>query len=376
MDTLEPTDGEDLIGRIVALASDWANDAELDTIGLASLIDEVDLPARQYKLCLDALEAAGIRIVDSVDEEDDDEAWGPPVDGFGAFLQRTRHNILSFEEEQALGQRMERGLLAKRALAEHPDLDESAATEFRRRARDGNEAANELVSHNLRLVHSIAKLFAAYQSPGLDNEDLIQEGWTGLAHAVERWEYRRGLKFSTYGTWWIRQAMSRAIADRGATVRLPVHSREALNQILKAESQLLSRGEHPTNEALASACALPEEKVRDLLKWRSRLTSLDRLVDLGHPSVDVDRTLEDNPEHFAEIAMLASAIHHALDQLPERESDILRRRFGFDGMPVETLEEIGLRYNLTRERVRQLESKALSRLKPLTISLHDFAEGD
>jgi RNA polymerase primary sigma factor len=374
----EGSDAEDdPLGRLVALAINWAEDGRLDKTLLESLLDEVDLPADDYRAALGALEAAGVRVIDSPErwtESRDKDEPGPPVDGFGAFLRRTEHDILSFEEEQALGVRMEQGQLAASALALHPDLDAGTSREFRRRVCDGKVAADELVSHNLRLVHSIAKLFSSFESPGLDREDLIQEGWTGLAHAVEKWDYHRGLKFSTYATWWIRQVMSRAVADKGSSVRLPVHSREALNHILGIEARLLARGDHPTIQQLAAECEMPEEKVRQLLSWRNRLTSLDRLTELGAPDIDRDRSFEDEPEHFAELALLVDRIHGALDQLPVRQAEVIRMRFGLEGRPRQTLEEIGELLGVTRERVRQIEVRALKKLKLSTPQLESYAE--
>jgi RNA polymerase primary sigma factor len=361
-------DEDDPVVRLVTLALDWADGGIIDRYALTTLLDEVDLPARSYRQALAALDSAGIHVVEDDDDAIDDDNTAS-VDGFGAFMRRTQHTILSFDEEQELGRRMERGRLADRLLAEHADMDEVYASDFRRSVRDGREAANELVSHNLRLVHSIAKLFSSYESPGLDREDLIQEGWGGLAHAVEKWDYRRELKFSTYGTWWIRQAMSRAVADRGFTVRLPVHARDTLNKILKAEAMILSAGDRPTIEAIAKASEIPVPTVRNLLSWRNRLTSLDLLIELGGRGADFDRTKEDDPEHFVEITLFNDAMHTAVQRLPPKEADIIRRRFGLDGAPVETLEQIGLTYNVTRERIRQIESKALVMLRGFTRGL-------
>ena len=359
---------DDPVVRLVTLALDWADNATIDRFTLTTLLDEVDLPASSYRQALAALDSAGIQVIEDIDEaiEDDDTA---SVDGFGAFMRRSQHTILSFDEEQDLGRRMERGRLAEKVLAEHLDIEEVYAADFRRSVRDGKEAANELVSHNLRLVHSIAKLFVSHESPGLDREDLIQEGWAGLAHAVEKWDYRRELKFSTYGTWWIRQAMSRAVADRGSTVRLPVHARDTLNKILKSEASILSTGDRPTIEAIAEMSEIPVPTVRTLLSWRSRLTSLDQLIELGGRGADVDRTKNDDPEYFAEVALFNDAMHTAVNRLSSKEADIIRRRFGIDGQPIETLEQIGDSYNLTRERIRQIEAKALVTLRRFTHNL-------
>jgi RNA polymerase sigma factor (sigma-70 family) len=270
---------------------------------------------------------------------------------------------------------MERGRLAVRAIEERSETDAGALAQFRRWAQDGKAAENDLVAHNQRLVMSIARLFSSFESPGLDHEDLIQEGWAGLAHAVEKWDYRRGLKFSTYGTWWIRQAMSRAVADRGSTIRLPVHSREALNAILRAEAVLLAQGKRPSNRALSKVTSLSEARVKELLSWRNRMSSLDRMIELGVPLVELDRS-EESPEHFAEIAVLVDQVSELVGSLSERDADVIRRRFGLEGRPVETLDQIGKRRGVTRERIRQIEERALRQLRSQAEALHDFTAED
>jgi RNA polymerase sigma factor (sigma-70 family) len=364
---------EDSVGRFVMLAVLWATDGTLDRETLERLLEEVNLPARSYRDAMSSLADSGITVVSWAEDVDDgaEDTSGIPIDGFGAFIRRSEHPVLTFEQEQELGSRIDRGRVAAQALSQHHTLDDLSVSRFTRWVRDGREAENDLVRHNLRLVISIAKLLSPFGTPALDFEDLIQEGWTGLAHAVEKWDYRRGLKFSTYATWWIRQSMSRAIADRGSTVRLPVHSRDDLKQLLRVEAALSQEGRRPTPSVLAGATGLPESKVRHLLSWRSKLESIDRLADLG---VILPAATFDEPADRAELAIMMNEVDAVVAHLPEREAEILRRRFGLEGRLPETLEQIGRDLGLTRERVRQLESKGLRKLARDAAGLRDFVE--
>ena len=221
--------GASPLSRLLVLAPDWAEDGRITRSGLDELIDELDLAASDYHSALAVLAEAGITVVE--DEQDEEDEPSPAIDGFAVFMRRARHQLLSAEEEMALGIRMEQGELARKAFDEFPEIEEPAASALRKRIREGEAAETDLIQHNFLLVVSIANQLKHLCSPSLEFEDLVQEGYGGLARAAQKFDYRLGYKFSTYATWWIRQAMRRAVADRGSTVRLPVHVYEALQSV-------------------------------------------------------------------------------------------------------------------------------------------------
>jgi RNA polymerase primary sigma factor len=229
-------------------------------------------------------------------------------------------------------------------------------------------AKRELIEANLRLVVAVAK---RYRWSAVPFGDLIQEGNLGLLRAVDKFQYRRGFKFSTYATWWIRQAITRGIADRGRTIRLPVHVAESLNDVMRSRATLVDRlGREPSTEELAQHARIPAPKLQLLLDAAPRPVSLEL-------PVGDDATLADFLEDRSEVspiermagAQRATALARALDQLEPREREIVRLRFGLDAEGPHTLEEIGERLDLTRERIRQLEGKALARLRRLAVDL-------
>ncbi len=278
--------------------------------------------------------------------------------------------LLTASEEVELAQRIEKGAEASEETADliasgrWQGLERDQQRALRRVVADGERARRELTSANLRLVVSIAKRYVGRSVPILD---LIQEGNLGLMRAVEKFDYTKGFKFSTYATWWIRQAITRAIADQSRTIRVPVHMVESINKVVRAQRAMMQRLERePTMAELAEAVDLPEEKVAEIL----RISQQDPLS-LDTPIGDEDDTsmadfIPDKgaaPLDVAARKLLEQTVRDVLDDLSERESEVVRLRFGLvDGRP-RTLEEVGREFGVTRERIRQIESKTLAKLR-------------
>lgn len=367
-------EGEDLLATVVEAIKASAVDARVDQETFNRLVAAHRLPARSYRAVQLAVAEAGLDVVDrldddynSADEDKADETEGWDGDGFGVFLARTRHRVLTASEEVELAQRVEAGELARQALTRPAaSLSEAGRRDLRRRLADGDEARNEFARHNLRLV---IKLSAGFQGRGLPLDDLVQEGWFGLAHAIDKFDYRRGFKFSTYATWWIRQALQRAVDNLGSTIRIPVHAADELRRVKRFRWALKTElHRKPTTAELAAAAGLDEATVKNLLRYQSAPRSLDGLLSPdGFRLMDVlpDRSLPD-PADEAERLDEAVWVRRLVSDLDPREGDILFLRYGLDagGQP-RTLEEVGALLGLTRERVRQIESKAIAHMKEL-----------
>jgi RNA polymerase sigma factor (sigma-70 family) len=275
-----------------------------------------------------------------------------------------QYPLLTKEDEVRLAQAIEAGVAARSEMETDPSLGPVRRRELRRVVRSGEKAQRTFVQSNLRLVVSIAK---KYQASGLPLLDLVQEGNLGLMHAVEKFDWRKGFKFSTYATWWIRQAITRGIANTGRTIRLPVHAGDTLARLQKARARLeLAHGRPATVAELSAEVDLPEDKVAEALRFASEPLSLseplreDGDAELG--DLVEDRGAE-SPFESAATAMLPDEVLRLLAPLDEREREILKLRFGLDRGEPRTLEEVGEHFHLTRERIRQIEARAMSKLR-------------
>ena len=287
-------------------------------------------------------------------------------------------NLLTPEEELSLAKRMADGETAKEQIEEiGENIDEDSKKQIDLLIADGEKAKKSLAEANLRLVVSIAK---RYVGRGMLFLDLIQEGNLGLIKAVDKFDYTKGYKFSTYATWWIRQAITRAIADQARTIRIPVHMVETINKLVRVSRQLVQElGREPTPEELAKELNMPVDKVREISKISQEPVSLETPIGeeedshLGDFIPDEDAPA---PSEAASFVLLKEQLGAVLETLSEREAKVLRLRFGLDDGRARTLEEVGKEFDVTRERIRQIEAKALRKLRHPSRSkkLKDFLD--
>ncbi|MFE7772719.1 RNA polymerase sigma factor [Streptomyces sp. NPDC057445] len=301
----------------------------------------------------------------------DQQAGGPSSDLFRQYLREIgRIPLLTAAEEVELARRVEAGLFAEEKLGSTPDLDSQLAVDLDKLVVMGRMAKRRLIEANLRLVVSVAK---RYVGRGLTMLDLVQEGNLGLIRAVEKFDYARGYKFSTYATWWIRQAMSRALADQARTIRVPVHVVELINRVVRIQRRMLQeRGYEPTAEEVAAQLDLTPERVGEVLRLAQEPVSLHAPVG-EEDDVALGDLIEDgdaaSPVESAAFLLLREHLEAVLSTLGERERKVVQLRYGLDDGRPRTLEEIGRIFGVTRERIRQIESKTLNKLRD-----HAFAD--
>ncbi len=353
---------------------------------ILSFFPEAEQDVDQLEEAFAALISAGIALVDETiprgpsdeelaEEEIEEEAKELTVDDnylanidtddtIGLYLKEVgRVPLLTAEEEVELAQRIERGRLAREELA-RGNVSPRRRAELQRLIEDGWAAREHLITANSRLVISVAK---KYMGRGVPFLDLIQEGNIGLIRAAKKFDYRRGHKFSTYATWWIRQAVTRAIADQGRTIRVPVHMGDQINKLLRVQHQLTQRlGRDPSVEELAGALDVTPQKVENMIQVARRPLSLETPTDDEEDSVLGDFIQDEEvaaPDDTATYNLLREHLESVLNGLPPREVRILQLRYGLLDGQAYTLEEVGRKMGVTRERVRQIEAQALSRLR-------------
>ena len=339
--------GESKMGKIKELIEKGKTKGVLTYKEIMDMLEEVDLQPEQIEKVYETLESLGIDVMDEVADEEvvpeQDLTIAIPEginidDPVRMYLKEIgKVPLLSADEEVSLAQRM----------------------------GEGDEIAKrKLVEANLRLVVSIAK---RYVGRGMLFLDLIQEGNLGLIKAVEKFDYEKGFKFSTYATWWIRQAITRAIADQARTIRIPVHMVETINKLIRVSRQLLQEyGREPLPEEIAKEMNIPEEKVREIMKIAQEPVSLETPIGEEEDSHLGDFIPDDEapaPAEAAAFTLLKEQLMGVLDTLTSREEKVLRLRFGLDDGRARTLEEVGKEFNVTRERIRQIEAKALRKLR-------------
>ena len=333
-------------------------------------LEDAKAPAESFEVLFEALRDRRIEV-----REDSEDALAATElssdelvhvsDPVRMYLQEIgRYPLLTPQQEVELSMQMESGVRADEQLEAKADLSEADVRILERAVRNADRARKRLVEANLRLVVSIAK---KYVGRGLSLLDLIQEGNLGLIRAVEKFDYRKGFKFSTYATWWIRQAVTRALADQARTIRVPVHMVETINKLARAQRSLMQDlGREPTIEEIAIELELEPEKVTELRRIALDPVSLETPLSEEDDSTIgdfVEDTDADVPVEEATFRLLQDYLSLALEGLNERERQVLIMRFGLADGKVRTLEEVGAYFNVTRERIRQIETKALAKLR-------------
>ena len=376
--------------KIMDLFARGKKRGRLDSSEMMEVLDEVELDSDQMEKIYDSFEALSIEIgseedilpempddmdppLDEITDIEEEDLVDPNtlVDSFAIddpvrmYLKEIgKVALLTPEEEINLAQKMNAGALAQEQLDEAEDFPPEDLAQLKKLVKEGDRAKQKLAEANLRLVVSIAK---RYVGRGMLFLDLIQEGNLGLIKAVEKFDYTKGYKFSTYATWWIRQAITRAIADQARTIRIPVHMVETINKVIRVSRQLLQElGHDPSPEEISEEMNMPVDKVREILKIAQEPVSLETPIGEEEDSHLGDFVPDDSasePSEAASFTLLKEQLVDVLGTLTPREEKVLKLRFGIEDGRTRTLEEVGKEFNVTRERIRQIEAKALRKLR-------------
>ncbi|MBE6700599.1 MAG: RNA polymerase sigma factor RpoD [Ruminococcaceae bacterium] len=360
-DSERTTQEKDLKPEVLAFINKAKKRGSTSPLEIMEALEGIDISPELMEKIYDVLESMGVEIVDTYLENEDFD------------------NLEDFEEVETLetSEDMENALTGEgvaiddpvkmylKEIGQVPLLDMDTEVELSQKMLEGDERAKEtLVQANLRLVVSIAK---RYMGRGMYFLDLIQEGNLGLMKAVEKFDYTKGYKFSTYATWWIRQAITRAIADQARTIRIPVHMVETIHKVQRASRQILQeKGHDATPEEIAEVINMPVEKVREILKIAQEPVSLETPIGEEEDSHLGDFIPDDEapaPADAVGYTLLREQLEEVLNTLTDREKNVLKLRFGLDDGRTRTLEEVGKEFQITRERIRQIEAKALRKLR-------------
>ena len=355
---------EELMQSLTALINKGRREGMVTSAELMSALEKLDLSVEKIEQVYDTFESIGIQIVNG--EEENDNTIQEIIEDIDIIPDEGEEEPLVDPVELAAEFNLDDPVrMYLKEIGQIPLLTVEEEQELAKRVADGDQAAkNKLTEANLRLVVSIAK---KYSGRGLHILDLIQEGNTGLIRAVDKFDYTKGNKFSTYATWWIRQAITRAIADQARTIRVPVHMVEVINKATRCNRKLVQElGREPTLEEIADELNMPIEKIIEANRTAADTLSLDTPVGDEEDTTIGSFVEDDNtpgPADATSNTLLAEALGEILNTLTEREADVLRLRFGmFDGK-THTLEEVGQIFGVTRERIRQIENKAIRKLR-------------
>ena len=373
-----PPSSEEAMARVSALIAKAKRDGVIQASELTAELEKLDLPVEKIEQVYDTFDTLGIQVVGAELELDADLRGDSLLDSDA---------VPSMDEEEELVDPLELAAeynlddpvrMYLKEIGQVRLLSADEEIELAKRVSEGDKAAKDkLTEANLRLVVSIAK---KYSGRGLHILDLIQEGNTGLIRAVDKFDYTKGNKFSTYATWWIRQAITRAIADQARTIRIPVHMVETINKLIRVNRQLVQEyGREPRPDEIAKEMGISEEKVREITKIAQEPVSLETPIGEEDDSHLGDFIPDDDapaPAEAVASTLLKEQLMDVLNSLTPREAKVLRLRYGLDDGKARTLEEVGKEFNVTRERIRQIEAKALRKLRHPSRSkrLKDFLE--
>ncbi|THJ74662.1 RNA polymerase sigma factor [Candidatus Frankia alpina] len=381
-----PDDGDELdVSAVAEVIARGRESGEISRSELRDALESADIGLELLPALIAKLSAAGVELLE--EEETTDEVTAATrstaehagtADLVRMYLREIgKVPLLNAAQEVELSKRVEAGLFAEHKLESDPDLSADLRRDLGLLVKDGHAAKQQLVSANLRLVVSVAK---KYSGRGMTLLDLVQEGNLGLIRAVEKFDYAKGYKFSTYATWWIRQAIGRALADQARTIRIPVHVVEQINKITRLQRQLVSTlGREPTDEELALELDMPIDQVVELRRYAQDTVSLETSVGddgdsvLGDFIEDSDAT---SPADAASYGAMQDEIENVLGGLNPREREVMRLRFGLADGKQHTLAEVGNRLGLTRERIRQIERDTLRELRKPAVAgrLREFLD--